>query len=524
MNATGWKESKWTRGALQVALWSGLFAACRSEPAASGEVTASASASAAAAAAATPEAASSETAIVPAGDVAADTAASSLPPESFSSGESVTIESAVGLGCEARAKDHWLELLCRKRNGTGGRPVRAIRDLEAYQAAQQPASSAGSSATTEAPERAAPPVADALEEAGTNAAGELPNVVEADDQGELRVAVPWRDGHSAKIRVQWTDTAYDLEVSGTRAKLMLPVHLALRKACAKLKQDSAAVVSAAQKRQGAAALTAVDTAKLPSFGGCQMAGLGAWALSLTELRAAGAGADRALTSDLRVVHLDPEGHRTEASFGSLTFAPRGLRCPAPMVYDYDDDGQHELIVRYELVRLPAGTEPASLPMVFTLKDGQVRPYERLDPMAPGGTSVEQLDFDMRPDVADWGPYLAFLQEGCGASQCPARIEGPRFFAYSLKDGGFSRTHKSALDALRRACPKSPSSVVALQGKSVNVRQTAKNLGCAKAWGADAATLTSQLEQHRAALCGELADCPLLSVLRGWATRTPPAKL
>src|SRR6188768_2686761 len=33
---------------------------------------------------------------------------------------------AVGLGCEATSLDGWLQLLCRKKNGTGGHPVRAV--------------------------------------------------------------------------------------------------------------------------------------------------------------------------------------------------------------------------------------------------------------------------------------------------------------------------------------------------------------------------------------------------------------
>ncbi|HET9934142.1 MAG TPA: hypothetical protein VFQ35_25745, partial [Polyangiaceae bacterium] len=41
-----------------------------------------------------------------------------------------TIENAVGQGCEARSAEGWLEFLCRKKNGTGGRPVRATWPTE----------------------------------------------------------------------------------------------------------------------------------------------------------------------------------------------------------------------------------------------------------------------------------------------------------------------------------------------------------------------------------------------------------
>src|SRR6188768_1010242 len=47
-------------------------------------------------------------------------------PTSFKGGTKETIAAAVGLGCEATSLDGWLQLLCRKKNGTGGHPVRAV--------------------------------------------------------------------------------------------------------------------------------------------------------------------------------------------------------------------------------------------------------------------------------------------------------------------------------------------------------------------------------------------------------------
>src|SRR5262245_23752819 len=52
-----------------------------------------------------------------AGPAAATEEALGAPPESFSSGEKVEVTNAVGLGCEARSSQGWLQLLCRKKNG-----------------------------------------------------------------------------------------------------------------------------------------------------------------------------------------------------------------------------------------------------------------------------------------------------------------------------------------------------------------------------------------------------------------------
>jgi hypothetical protein len=53
-------------------------------------------------------------------------AVASSAPTSFKGGVKESIGDAVGLGCEPTSLDGWLQLLCRKKNGTGGHPVRAV--------------------------------------------------------------------------------------------------------------------------------------------------------------------------------------------------------------------------------------------------------------------------------------------------------------------------------------------------------------------------------------------------------------
>lgn len=441
------------------------------------------------------------------------------------------VDNAVGLGCEAKSKEGWLELLCRKKNGTGGHPTRAIRDLEAFKAAElagaAPGSDAGAAAAGSPDASAA--TAEAVDAgAGATDAGtadpRLANVVMPDEQGELRVIVPWPPAQETKIRIEWSDTKYDFVLADETANLVLPVTLGIRRKCEGLRKASEAVVAAGKKLEGEAALTSADTAKLPRFGVCQMAGLGAWAVTLGELTASGAGAARSLAAKLDVVHLDAEGVEIRAPFGTLEFAPGSLQMPPLMVYDYDNDGEHEVIVRHEITKVPAGKTPAPLPAVYSFIGGAVAAYAKLGPMGPGGVSVDQLEFDMRPDLADYGPYVAWLGDDCGARTCPGRMVGPRFFAHSTPDGGFSRTDASATGALKRACSQAPTSIVVSDGKSANVARTATSLGCAKAWGVDAETITKELTEKRSVLCGSETDCPLFVALRSWAAQDPPARV
>ena len=501
---------------------------CSRKPTTDSASEASAAPPPASAAPAQASARSSKTAPSASASGAAESAVPSPPPESFQGGNKVKISNAVGLGCQAVTSSGWLELLCRKKNGTGGHPVRAIRDLAAFEAAAQvPAVPAPSSESTAPAGSVTAPAEDAVPTGSVTAPAEnnvteepapdprLANVVEADEQGSLRVIAPW--GQPTSIRIEWTDTKYDLVVKADAAQLVLPVSLALRQQCAALEHASEAVVKEA-------ALTPTDTVHLPRFGRCQMAGLGAWAVTLDALSATGSDSTRNLSAQIGVVHLDPDGHQQHAALGTLDFAPGGLELPPRMVYDYDDDGEDELIFRYEVKRAAAGRTPAVVPGVFRFQKGEVVAYPSLHQLGPGSVSVEQLEFDMRPDVADYGPYVAWLDEHCGAKSCPGRITGPRFFARSLPDGSFSRTDPSALAALKRTCAQPPASVVIAQGKTVNVTRTASLVGCAKVWGVAEDTIVKELDEKRALLCGSDADCPLLATLRGWAARAAPAQL
>ncbi len=398
------------------------------------------------------------------------------------SGTKETIENAVGLGCEGTRGAETLELLCRKKNGTGGRPVRALIN----------------------------------EQTGEEV---LP-----DEHGELHVSVPFGTADSGSVLIEWTDTKYYLRTSGLSAKLeWAAARLEHRRACAKVQDESRAVLSAAQKADAQDRVLAAETQKLPRFGVCYPAGMGSWALGLKALGGAGDGAARSLTLELELVRVSDEGKTLTAPFASFAIAPGGLALKSLVIYDYDGDGNDEVVVPYELQALPLGASAPSPPVVWSFSSSELSPYKGAPELGAGGALTEQLEFDMRPDLAGYGPFVAWLGADCGLAQCPARVTGPAFFAGSQSDGSFA--HNTAAEAaLRRACGKKPQAIVSVAAGKLNAPQTAKNLGCAKAYGADEGALAAELTAQRALICGEAASCPLLGVFASWARAAPPISL
>jgi hypothetical protein len=403
-------------------------------------------------------------------------------PASFANGKKEVVEGAVGLGCEAKSSEGWLEFLCRKKNGTGGRPVRAVLNAE------------------------------------TN------EEVLADEHGELKLTLPFRDGESKDVSMEWSDTRYVLHIDGATAKLEWAASaLEHRRACAKLLDESKQVVTAAQKVDGQARVLAADLVKFPRFGVCQPAGLGSWALALNELSASGESGQRAVRVSLSVVRIDVEGKRLVAPFANVEFAPGGFEISGMQAYDYNDDGNNELIIGYELKAL-AGRQATALPAIWSFSASGVAPYEKAPALTSGGALIEQLEFDMRPDVADYGPFVSWFGADCGLKNCPQRLTGPRFFFRSLPDGSFSREDASPKAALKRVCPKKPEVIVVESGGALNATQTAKNLGCARAYGVTTDVIVAELAAKQQALCGDAAACPLKSAFETWARANAPMTL
>jgi hypothetical protein len=441
---------------------------------------------------------------VPAATTPPTPTAPSGAPASFKGGTKENIAGAVGLGCEATSLDGWLQLLCRKKNGTGGRPLRATlktpgEDALAAAQGREPGSE---------------------HDAETEATGQelLPN-----EHGELTIVVPFGGDEQRDAAIEWSDTRYTLHVTGSKATLEWAASgIPHRRACQQLLEESRAVVAQAQQADGEARLTITEGAKLPRFGVCQAAGLGSWALALKAAAGTGEGAARLHHLELDVVRIELDGTRRTASFGSFDAAPGGLELSTLTVYDYDDDGRNELVVPYE-VKATGGREPSLPPPVWSFTDAQVMPYAKA-PSVDGGIGVEHLDFDMRPDLGTFGGFVAWLGPDCGLKTCPGRLTGPKLFWHSLPDGSFTSSDEAVRSALKRACPSKPPSVVVEAGGNLNVVQTAKNLVCARVHGVEAAAISSELSSKHALLCGATEKCALEEALSSWLERALPVEL
>jgi hypothetical protein len=296
-----------------------------------------------------------------------------------------------------------------------------------------------------------------------------------------------------------------------------------RRACQQLLDESKAVLAQAQKAEGPARLTTSETAKLSRFGVCQQGGLGSWALALKAAAGVGEGSARQQHLELEVVRIDIDGNRKSQTFGSLDVAPGGLELPALQVYDYDDDGRNELIVSYD-VKATGNPAQAMPPAIWSFTDVGVVAYAKAPPVG-GGIAVEQLDFDMRPDLSSYGAFVAWLGPDCGLKTCPTRVTGPKLYYHSQPDGSFSDSDEATRNALKRAgCQNKPLSVIVEAGGALNTAQTAKNLVCAKAWGVSSEELKAELTNKQAVLCGEAASCPLKSAFEGWLDKPLPFEL
>jgi hypothetical protein len=429
-------------------------------------------------------------------------------PASFDAGQKDAINGVIGLGCESKSLDGWVELYCHKKNGTGGHPVRAvIHDPVAELLAAPSVSAEGAAAAVDGGE-------------GDDGGAEPGEQIEPTERGELRLVLPFHEGTKRSVALEWTDTRYTLELDGATSKLIWAgAAVAHRKACQALLDENHARADAAAKRTDADKLSADEARHLPKLGVCQPGGLGSWALSLGSVTGQGDGAARTLTLALDVVRVDLMGKRLSAPLGTFVTAPGGLALAPLQAYDFDDDGNDELIVSYELNAIAPGTKPVAPSPIWSFSATGISAYAKA-PAVSGGVGVEHLDSDMRPDLGTYGPFVAWFGADCGLKTCPPRLSGPRLFFHSLPDGSFSDTDAAAHAAVERTCPNKREPFLGPSG--ANVTAVAKNLACARARGVPVTTLRTELGAKHADLCGTAATCPLATTLEAWLDAPAPA--
>jgi len=426
---------------------------------------------------------------------------SAAAPTDFSSGKEETIDNAIGLGCTAKSLNGWLELFCRKKNGTGGHPVNA---------------------TTEVPEEL---MKDAAWKPEPGAPTPEVQTWEADDKRQLKVVIPWRGGAQGWVVLNWSDTQYFLEYSADQAKLTWVAPLEMRKTCAKFEPAQAKLLKDASKTGAPEALTEAESKKLPKLGRCQTAGRGAWALLYRSVTASGSGATRAVTAQIDAVRVRPDGSTVTFDWTAshpLVVAPGGLGLGPLAVYDYDDDGSDELIIPWEQTALPAGQQPFDGPAILSFIGDKIAAASFLpSPWWPGVTSMEQLDPDHRPDLGTYGPYIAYFGSDCGAKKCPARVTGPKLIALAT-DTGFSLAAPEAKMVAIKACKKVPDPFA--KPGALELQAVVSHLACARLGGTDASALQATLSQRAADLCATAEGCPALETLKKMVSAEAPLSL
>ncbi len=262
-----------------------------------------------------------------------------------------------------------------------------------------------------------------------------------------------------------------------------------------------------EAEQGSLATRWPDPTYLPKvLGKCYPTKSGAWAIRFERIKAS---EGVAVSARFVVVHLGNDGKVVPAPFQSSPFAgrPDAPRIPAgsnyvlspgehytdvfvPDVFDFDGDGDGELLFMAQAYVSEGGKVPFSGSQVFTWRSGAVTSYEPAARLAWVGT--RDIDGDHRPDLI--GSYL-----------------GISVAAHSLTDGTFSQTDAAAQAFAQRTCPPGKTSAFLSVDEDdagfPELQPSGWNGACALLWGATPEVVIREIDKHCAAV-----DCTRKSAL------------
>lgn len=192
------------------------------------------------------------------------------------------------------------------------------------------------------------------------------------------------------------------------------------------------------------------------------------------------------------------------------------------VFDYDRDGSPEVALALRAHNHEGPTYQQA--HVWTFTEGGVFLYERT--LGARLSGVRDVDRDGRPDLITHGPYDD-PSVSCG-SDFPTQVTGPDLALHSLPDGGFSGTDRTARDFARAACPARPARLLsrAADGGAIDHEATARNVACARLWGAPEAEVAAAVRRECPAPDAEApcAGCEDVELLLRWARAAPPFTL
>lgn len=280
-----------------------------------------------------------------------------------------------------------------------------------------------------------------------------------------------------------------------------------------------------------------------AWGSCMATAAGAWAVVVDEKAAASKG-EEPFAGRWMLLHVDrngqlasvtPELPRVMSLLKSSgdTLPPGCKSSPCnfafsagsidtslsrPSVFDFDRDGEPELLLLAEVSQTEGSTESRS--WLWTFKDGAITPY------APAAgldiAAMDDADKDGAPDLVLM-PYVG--ESDNNEAAFPEPVTGPSFLAHTLPDGSFSMTDAVAEAHAKNQCPSRPEKLIVMDRKRPvqGEERSLRNVVCARVWGASAEEARSAADAQCRKRRGACTD-QFRKQLKDWVARKPPLTL
>jgi hypothetical protein len=270
---------------------------------------------------------------------------------------------------------------------------------------------------------------------------------------------------------------------------------------------------------------------------CMQTPAGAWALNFAALRrpsAMGVVGRWVIThlaldgSRVTIAPALPDGGACDLAATADNFfdvlADARLTIQPPQLFDYDHDGEPELIVQLAGHIHEGGDWHRG--RVWTFRNGVVALYPPAQDI--NVRDVQDLDQDGLPDLWTVGPFFAVAEAPGGSYE----LTGPRLLAHARADGSFVLDDELARATARRICPSPPQRLVVLDrtpqlgssGPALNQRATTTNVVCARLWGGTPDALRSQIKSECPATDDPNLACDQDSLLKFAQVWTLPLDL